>query len=112
MRARLLAALLALALAVAGAPARPAAAADEAGEVLVADIVVEGGVTVTADTVAYYLGLGPGDPFDAELVAEGFHQHINKGYIYFAMFFALAVEVLNLRLRAKTEKVALRSPYR
>lgn len=38
------------------------------------------------------------------LVAEGFHQHINKGYIYFAMFFALGVEVLNMRLRVKTER--------
>jgi len=46
------------------------------------------------------------------LVAEGFHQHINKGYIYFAMVFALGVEVLNLRLRAKAEKVELHQPYR
>ncbi len=36
------------------------------------------------------------------LVAEGTHQHINKGYIYFAMAFALAVEMLNLRLRGST----------
>ncbi len=36
------------------------------------------------------------------LVAEGFHQHINKGYIYFAMFFALGVEMLNLRLRSRS----------
>jgi predicted tellurium resistance membrane protein TerC len=33
------------------------------------------------------------------LVAEGFDQHINKGYVYFAMAFALAVEMLNLRIR-------------
>ena len=33
------------------------------------------------------------------LVAEGFGQHINKGYIYFAMAFSVAVEMLNLRLR-------------
>jgi predicted tellurium resistance membrane protein TerC len=46
------------------------------------------------------------------LVAEGFHQHINKGYIYFAMAFSLAVEMLNIRLRIKTEKVALHQPYR
>jgi predicted tellurium resistance membrane protein TerC len=46
------------------------------------------------------------------LVAEGFHQHINKGYIYFAMFFALMVEGLNMRLRARTEKVRLHQPYR
>jgi predicted tellurium resistance membrane protein TerC len=33
------------------------------------------------------------------LVADGFGQHIPKGYIYFAMAFALAVELLNMRLR-------------
>jgi len=46
------------------------------------------------------------------LVAEGFHQHINKGYIYFAMVFALGVEILNLRLRVKAAKVELHQPYR
>ncbi len=33
------------------------------------------------------------------LVAEGFGQHISKGYIYFAMGYALFVEFLNLRFR-------------
>src|SRR2546426_2988334 len=33
------------------------------------------------------------------LVAEGVGQHISKGYIYFAMAFALLVELLNMRLR-------------
>jgi predicted tellurium resistance membrane protein TerC len=33
------------------------------------------------------------------LVAEGMGQHISKGYIYFAMAFALGVEVINMRLR-------------
>jgi predicted tellurium resistance membrane protein TerC len=31
------------------------------------------------------------------LVAEGFHQHIPKGYIYSAMAFSVFVELLNLR---------------
>jgi predicted tellurium resistance membrane protein TerC len=35
------------------------------------------------------------------LVAEGLHFHIPKGYTYFAMFFSFFVEMLNLRLRAK-----------
>jgi predicted tellurium resistance membrane protein TerC len=35
------------------------------------------------------------------LLAEGFHQHIPRGYIYFAMAFSLMVEMLNLRLRHK-----------
>jgi predicted tellurium resistance membrane protein TerC len=33
------------------------------------------------------------------LIAEGFDQHISKGYIYFAMAFSVFVEMLNLRLR-------------
>ncbi len=35
------------------------------------------------------------------LVAEGFGKSIDKGYIYFAMAFALAVEMLNMRLRKR-----------
>jgi predicted tellurium resistance membrane protein TerC len=46
------------------------------------------------------------------LIAEGFDQHIPKGYIYFAMAFSVLVEILNLRLRkAKTEPVHLHNPY-
>jgi predicted tellurium resistance membrane protein TerC len=46
------------------------------------------------------------------LVAEGLHFHIPKGYLYFAMGFAVGVEALNLRLRAKHgEPVKLREPY-
>jgi predicted tellurium resistance membrane protein TerC len=46
------------------------------------------------------------------LVAEGFDQHISKGYIYFAMAFSVFVEFLNLRLkRPKGPPVRLREPY-
>ena len=46
------------------------------------------------------------------LLAEGFGQHISKGYIYFAMAFAVLVEMLNLRMRKpKTAPVELREPY-
>lgn len=46
------------------------------------------------------------------LIVEGFHQHIPKGYIYFAMGFSVFVEMLNLRMRAKEgEPVKLRAPY-
>ena len=34
------------------------------------------------------------------LVAEGVGTHFNKGYIYFAMFFSLIVELLNMKVRA------------
>ncbi len=33
------------------------------------------------------------------LIAEGFGQHLPKGYIYFAMTYALFVEFLNIRMR-------------
>ena len=46
------------------------------------------------------------------LVAEGFHQHIPKGYIYFAMAFSVVVEMLNIRTRKKAQKVELHQPYR
>jgi len=42
------------------------------------------------------------------LVAEGFHQHIPKGYIYFAMGFSVFVEMLNLRARHAGKPVHLR----
>jgi predicted tellurium resistance membrane protein TerC len=45
------------------------------------------------------------------LVAEGFDQHIPKGYIYFAMFFSVFVEMINLRVRARTAPVHLHQPY-
>jgi predicted tellurium resistance membrane protein TerC len=36
------------------------------------------------------------------LVAEGFHAHFDKGYIYSSMAFAFAVEMINLRTTRKT----------
>jgi predicted tellurium resistance membrane protein TerC len=41
------------------------------------------------------------------LVAEGWGQHIEKGYIYFAMAFSLVVELLNMRFRKKQQPVQL-----
>jgi len=38
------------------------------------------------------------------LLAEGFGVHVPKGYTYFAMAFAVIVEMLNLRLRKNAEK--------
>jgi predicted tellurium resistance membrane protein TerC len=32
----------------------------------------------------------------AALIADGFHFHIPRGYIYFAMAFSAAVEVVNV----------------
>jgi predicted tellurium resistance membrane protein TerC len=37
------------------------------------------------------------------LISESLNVHIPKGYIYFAMAFSLAVEVLNIRARYKKQ---------
>lgn len=44
------------------------------------------------------------------LTGEGFHFHIPKGYIYFAMAFSVMVELLNMKLRKKISPVKLRNP--
>jgi predicted tellurium resistance membrane protein TerC len=45
------------------------------------------------------------------LIAEGMHEEVPKGYIYFAMGFSIFVEMLNLRARrAKEGPVHLRGP--
>jgi len=46
------------------------------------------------------------------LMAEGFDQHISKGYIYSAMAFSVFVEILNLKAgRAPAAPVKLHEPY-
>lgn len=42
------------------------------------------------------------------LSLEAFHIEVPKGYIYFAVFFSLSVEVLNMRRRKKAKAVKLR----
>ncbi|MCQ3937999.1 MAG: TerC family protein [Chloroflexi bacterium] len=47
------------------------------------------------------------------LVVEGLHQHIPKGYIYFAMGFSVLVELINLRVRQnERQPVQLHTPYK
>jgi predicted tellurium resistance membrane protein TerC len=42
------------------------------------------------------------------LVAEGFGQHVSKGYVYFAMGFAVLVETINMRMRkARSRRAGL-----
>lgn len=42
------------------------------------------------------------------LLVEGFHVHVPKGYVYFAIFFSLLVEILNIKVRKRTEPVNLK----
>jgi len=45
------------------------------------------------------------------LMAEGFDQHISKGYIYSAMAFSVFVEILNLRAKKAPAPVRFHEPY-
>lgn len=59
--------------------------------------------TVKMLALAFLLMIG------VTLIAEGFGQHIPKGYIYFAMAFSVFVEMLNLRVRG-SKPVDLKGP--
>lgn len=41
------------------------------------------------------------------LVIDGFHYHVPKGYIYFAVFFSLIVEIINMRVRKRSKPIRL-----
>lgn len=56
---------------------------------------VERHPTVKMLALAFLLMIG------VVLVADGLHQHISKGYVYFAMAFSFLVEILNLRATKK-----------
>ena len=43
------------------------------------------------------------------LIVEGLHVHVPKGYIYFAVFFSMVVEILNMRLRKGAKPVKLKT---
>ena len=63
---------------------------------------VERHPTVKMLALAFLLLIG------LSLIAEGFGQHVPKGYIYFAMGFSVFVEMINLRVRSKADAVHLR----
>ncbi|MDQ3674620.1 MAG: TerC family protein [Gemmatimonadota bacterium] len=67
---------------------------------------VERHPTVKMLALAFLLLIG------TTLIVEGFGQHIQKGYIYFAMAFSLFVEVMNLRVRKVAKPVQLHSQYK
>jgi predicted tellurium resistance membrane protein TerC len=45
------------------------------------------------------------------LLVEGFDQHISKGAVYFAMAFSVLVEILNLRMKKKSQKLHLHDSH-
>jgi predicted tellurium resistance membrane protein TerC len=91
-------------------------------EIMIAAVVIAVGVMmVFARTIADFIDRHPTMKMLALsfllligviLVADGFGQHVSKGYIYFAMAFSLFVEVLNIRTRKpRSEPVQLHQSY-
>ncbi len=90
--------------------------------IMVAAVIVAAGVMIfTAGPISKFVEQHPTIKMLAlsfllligfTLIVEGLHQHIPKGYIYFAMAFSVFVEMLNLRLRRSREKpVKLHEAY-
>jgi predicted tellurium resistance membrane protein TerC len=95
--------------------------ADEIGVMIAAVVIAVAIMMVSAGPISRFVDKHPTVKMLAlsfllligvALVAEGFDQHIPKGYIYFAMGFSVFVELLNLRARrVREEPVELRQPY-
>jgi predicted tellurium resistance membrane protein TerC len=94
---------------------------DEVGVMIAAVIVAVGFMMLFAGPISRFVEKHPTVKMLAlsfllligvTLIAEGFDQHISKGYIYFAMAFSVMVEMLNLKMRARSAKpVQLHQPY-
>ena len=80
---------------------------------VLAMIIAVGVMFIFANVVAEYINRHPSMKILALafllligvlLVADAFGHHINRGYVYFAMAFALLVELMNMRFRKKTRR--------
>jgi predicted tellurium resistance membrane protein TerC len=90
--------------------------AEDVAVMVLAVVVAVGVMLVSSSTIGEFVERHPTVKMLAlsfllligmSLVAEGFDQHIPKGYIYFAMGFSVFVEMINLRVRARTKPVQL-----
>lgn len=90
-------------------------------EIMVAAVIIAVGIMMlAAESVSRFVNNHPTVKMLAlsfllligvSLIAEGFDQHIPKGYIYFAMGFSVLVEFLNLKMKARAKKpVQLNQP--
>src|SRR5690554_4219101 len=43
------------------------------------------------------------------LILDGLHKHIERGYVYFALFFSLLVEILNIRSKKSKRKKVIKN---
>ena len=90
--------------------------ADDVAVMILAVIIAVGVMLISARPISEFVEKHPTVKMLAlsfllligmSLMAEGFEQHIPKGYIYFAMGFSIFVEMINLRVRKKTDPVHL-----
>ena len=82
--------------------------ADHIGVMVAAVIIAVGVMMLSAGGISDFVNKHPTVKMLAlsfllligvSLLAEGFEQHIPKGYIYFAMAFSVLVEMLNLKMK-------------
>jgi predicted tellurium resistance membrane protein TerC len=94
--------------------------ANEIAVMVIAMVIAVGVMLVTADPLSAFVERHPTVKMLAlafllligvMLVAEGSGQHIEKGYVYFAMAFSVFVELLNMRYRRRSAPVALHQPH-
>ena len=94
--------------------------ADDLAVMVLAVVIAVGVMLVSAGTISDFVERHPTVKMLAlsfllligvSLIGEGLDQHIPKGYIYFAMAFSVFVEMINLRVRAKSKPVHLHQPY-
>jgi predicted tellurium resistance membrane protein TerC len=94
--------------------------ADDVSVMIIAVVIAVGIMLVSARPISNFVERHPTVKMLAlsfllligvSLIAEGFEQHIPKGYIYFAMAFSVFVEMINIRVRAKGKPVHLHQPY-
>lgn len=57
----------------------PLGAQGDGAELVAVEVI--GGVSLNADTIEYYLGVGEGDPYDPEQVAKGFRKLWDAGLV-------------------------------
>jgi predicted tellurium resistance membrane protein TerC len=94
--------------------------ADDVAVMIIAVIIAVGVMLVSAAPISDFVERHPTVKMLAlsfllligvSLMGEGFGQHIEKGYIYFAMGFSVFVEMINLRVRKKSAPVHLHQSY-
>ena len=94
--------------------------ADDVAVMILAVIIAVGVMLLSAGAISSFVERHPTVKMLAlsfliligmSLIGEGLDQHIPKGYIYFAMGFSIFVEMINLRVRKKSEPVHLHQSY-